>query len=179
MEHLIQTWIAHPFQQEFLEVLEWQWEYVLNPFWKKAGKYASDHGIKIAVEMHPGTSIFNPIGLKQLREIAGPSIGANLDPSHLFYLGMDPNLVIKELDRNIIYHVHAKDSKIDTNKTNLTGVLDLHPMHLVSERSWGYRTLGFGHDEMWWREFVCCLREVGYDGVLSIEHEDSFMSNII
>ena len=170
------NWIAHPFQQEFLEILEWQWDKVLTPFWKEAGQYATDHGVKIAIEMHPGQSVFSPSGLRRLRDIAGPSLGANLDPSHLFYQGMDPNLVIRELGPNFVFHVHAKDAKINPHRTVSDGNLDLNPMHLVLERSWGYRTLGFGHDELWWREFVSSLRSVGYDGSLSIEHEDSLMS---
>ena len=117
--------------------------------------------------MHPGQSVFSPSGLRRLRDIAGPSLGANLDPSHLFYQGMDPNLVIRELGLDFVFHVHAKDAKIDPHRTVSDGNLDLNPMHLVLNRSWGYRTLGFGHSS---------LRSVGYDGSLSIEHEDSLMS---
>ena len=170
------NWVAHTVQEEFIELLKWQWEEVLTPFWKKVGEFALDHGVKVAIEMHPGQSVFSTPGLLRLREIAGPSLGANLDPSHLFYQGMNPSRVVQHLGPNFVFHVHAKDTKIDSQKMALSGGFDLNPMHLVLDRSWGYRTLGFGHGELWWREFVSALRGVGYDGVLSIEHEDSLMS---
>lgn len=170
------NWVAHSFQQEFLDLLEWQWDEVLTPYWKKVGRHAADHRVRVAIEMHPGQSVFNTPGLLRLREIAGPSVGANLDPSHLFYQGMEPSWVVQNLGPDFVFHVHAKDTRIDRHKMALSGGIDLTPMHLVLERSWGYRTLGFGHGELWWREFLSALRSVGYDGVLSIEHEDSLMS---
>jgi sugar phosphate isomerase/epimerase len=170
------NWVAHPWQAEFAELHNWQWNEVLTPFWKKVGQLAADSGVKIAIEMHPGQAVYNTRTLLRLREIAGPSVGANFDPSHLFYQGMDPILVIRTLGEKFIFHVHAKDTRVDPYETALTGGIDMRLMHLVTERAWAYRTLGFGHGEAWWREFVSALRAVGYDGVLSIEHEDSLMS---
>jgi sugar phosphate isomerase/epimerase len=170
------NWVSHPWQPEFVELHNWQWNEVLTPFWNKAARLAADSGVKIAIEMHPGQAVYNTRTLLRLREIAGPFVGANLDPSHLFYQGMDPIRVIRTLGENFIFHVHAKDTRIDLYEMALSGGIDMRPMQLVNERSWAYRTLGFGHGEAWWRDFVSALRAVGYDGVLSIEHEDPLMS---
>ena len=159
-----------------MELLTWQWEEQIKPFWQDLGKFASDLGVKIAIEMHPGQAVYNTRTLCQLREIVGTHLGANLDPSHLFYQGMDPHLVIKTLGKDFVFHVHAKDTRVDPYETALTGGLDVRPMEHVHERAWSYRTLGFGHDELWWRQFVSALQSSGYDGTLSIEHEDPVMS---
>ncbi len=170
------NWVSHFWQPEFREIARWQWDEVLTPFWEKAGQFAADRGIKVAIEMHPGQCVYNTSTLLRLQQIVGPQLGANLDPSHLFYQGMDPHLVIRSLGENSIFHVHAKDARIDPYETALNGVIDLRDETQMSERSWFYRTLGFGHGERWWRDFVSALRAVGYDGVLSIEHEDLMMS---
>ena len=166
------NWVTHPHQPEFGELYRWQWEEVARPFWAEAGRFAADHGVQIAIEMHPGQMVHSTDGLLRLREIAGPALGANIDPSHLFYQGMDPMRVVNALGSGFVFHVHAKDTRIDPHETARTGVIDMR----VGERAWGYRTLGYGHGELWWREFVSALRANGYDGVLSIEHEDPLMS---
>ena len=170
------NWVTHPHQPEFGELHRWQWNEVARPFWDKAGRYAADHGVKIAIEMHPGQMVYSTDGLLRLREIAGPSLGANLDPSHLFHQGMDPMRVVRTFGPDFVFHVHAKDTRIDLYEAARTGVIDMRDMQRVGERAWAYRTLGFGHGELWWREFISALRTVGYDGVLSIEHEDTLMS---
>ena len=170
------NWVTHPWQQEFQELHQWQWNEVLTPFWKRTADFAASHRVKIAIEMHPGQAVYNTAGLQRLREIAGPVIGANLDPSHLFHQGMDPIHVIHALGPNFVFHVHAKDMVLNSYLAARDGVFDLRPMHDISKRTWAYRTLGFGHDELWWRNFISALRIVGYDGVLSIEHEDGLMS---
>jgi sugar phosphate isomerase/epimerase len=173
---LYPNWVNHPWQSEFLELHDWQWDEVITPFWQKVGSFATEHGIKIAIEMHPGQAVYNTRTIVRLREIAGPNLGANFDPSHLFYQGMDPLLVIRTLGENFIFHVHAKDTRLDPYEMALNGGMDMRSFDRLSERAWGYRTLGFGHDNLWWRDFVSALRSVGYDGVLSIEHEDLLMS---
>jgi sugar phosphate isomerase/epimerase len=170
------NWVTHPWQPEFIELYKWQWDEAVTPFWRSAGQYAADHGVRIAIELHPGQAVYNALTLRRLREIAGSNVGANLDPGHLFYLGMDPLLLIRTLGEGFIFHVHAKDARINPFEMAINGGLDMRPMAAVTERSWGYRTVGYGHGELWWREFVSDLRAVGYDGVLSVEHEDSMMS---
>ncbi len=170
------NWVGHPWQAEFGELLEWQWEKVATPYWQKLAAFAANHGVKLAIEMHPGQLVYNTAGLLRLRQIAGSNVGANLDPSHLFYQGIDPLLVIRTLGSDFVFHVHAKDARIDPHEMALNGVIDLRPMEQVTQRAWSYRTLGFGHGEVWWRQFVSALRAVWYDGALSIEHEDPLMS---
>lgn len=162
-------------QDEFPELLERQWDEVISPFWREIGMLASDHGVKIAIEMHPGMSVYNTLGMRRLRDVAGSSVGANLDPSHLPSQGIDPLAVISALGKDFIFHVHAKDCRIDPQQMALNGGMDTRPMEDLGVRSWDYRTVGFGHDAGWWRDFVSLLRIVGYDGALSIEHEDLIM----
>ncbi len=171
------NWVTCTWQREFVELGERQWAEEIEPFWKQAGKFAADHGVKVAIEMHPGQSVYNTRTLLRLREIAGPGLGANLDPSHLFWQGMDPLVVVRALGQNGVFHVHAKDTKIDPQEMALNGGLDTRPTSLVGQRAWAFRTVGYGHGEAWWRDFVSTLRLMGYDGVLSIEHEDRLMGS--
>jgi sugar phosphate isomerase/epimerase len=171
------NWVTCNWQREYVELHERQWAEVIEPFWKQAGAFAADHGVKIAIEIHPGQAVYNTRSLLRLREIAGPSLGANLDPSHLFYQGMDPFVVIKALGKGGVFHVHAKDTRLDPQEMALNGGLDTRPMAMTGERAWVYRTVGYGHSESWWRDFVSTLRLMGYDGVLSIEHEDRLMGS--
>lgn len=170
------NWVTCTWQREFVEMHDRQWSEAIEPFWKQAGKVAADHGVKIAIEMHPGQSVYNTRSLLRLREIVGLHLGANLDPSHLFWQGMDPLVVVHALGMHGVHHVHAKDTRIDPQEMALNGGLDTRPTS-VQQRAWAFRTVGYGHDASWWRDFVSTLRMTGYDGVLSIEHEDRLMGS--
>jgi len=169
------NWVTCPWPPEYLEVLEWQWEKVAIPYWIKRAKFAADHGVKIAIEMHPGFLVYNPETMLKLRAAAGPSVGCNYDPSHMFWQGIDPVAAIRVLG-GAIFHVHAKDTEIYDRNLPMTGVLDTKPYTDERNRAWVFRTCGYGHGEQWWRSFVSTLRMFGYDYVLSIEHEDSLLS---
>ncbi len=170
------NWVTCPWPDDFLKILEWQWNEVLIPYWKEAGAYAKAHGVtRIAFEMHPGFCVYNPETLLKLRAAVGDVIGANFDPSHLIWQGMDPVAAIRELE-GAIYHFHAKDTKIDHYNTAKNGVLDTKHYGDEIHRAWVFRTVGYGNGETYWRDMVSNLRLVGYDRVLSIEHEDSLMS---
>lgn len=170
------NWVTCPWPNDFLEVLDWQWNEVAIPYWTKEVALAEKHGVKqICFEMHPGFLVYNPETLLKLRKAAGKAIGANFDPSHLFWQGIDPCLALRAL-KGAIYHVHAKDTKIDAANTLVNGVLDTKPYSDELNRSWIFRTVGYGHGEEFWTNFVSTLRLVGYDGVLSMEHEDSLMT---
>jgi sugar phosphate isomerase/epimerase len=110
-----------------------------------------------------------------LREIGGEAIGVNFDPSHLFWQGMDPLVCARELG-DAIFHVHMKDTWLDKPNIARTGVLDTKPYTNERERSWIFRTVGYGHGQEFWRALISELRLAGYDGALSIEHEDSILS---
>ncbi len=169
------NWVTCPWPPDFLEILKWQWDEVVTPYWKEHAKFAADHGVKIAIEMHPGFVVYNPETMLRLRDIAGKNIGCNYDPSHMFWQSIDPIGAIRVLGDSI-FHVHAKDTQIYAANLPTTGVLDTKPYTEERNRTWIFRTCGYGHGEEWWREFVSTLRMYGYDYVLSIEHEDSLLS---
>ena len=170
------NWVTCPWPGDFLTILEYQWNEVLIPYWKEAAAFAEAHNVRrIAFEMHPGFCVYNPETCLKLREAVSPILGANLDPSHLLGQGIKPANAIRYLG-DAIYHVHAKDTKIDEINTAANGVLDTKHYSDEIHRAWVFRTVGYGHGEAFWRDFVDNLRLVGYDRVLSIEHEDSLMS---
>ena len=169
------NWVTCPWPGDFLTILNWQWKEKLIPYWTEVGVFCKEHGVRIAFEMHPGFCVYNTETLLKLRRAVGDVVGANLDPSHLIWQGMDPVAVIREL-AGAIYHVHAKDTKIDKYNTAKNGVLDTKHYGDEIHRSWIFRTVGYGNGETYWRDFVSNLRLCGYDRVLSIEHEDSVMS---
>ena len=169
------NWVTCPWPPDYQKVLHWQWNEVVTPYWTEHAKFAADHGVKIAIEMHPGFVVYSPETMLRLRSIAGPSVGCNFDPSHLFWQNIDPIAAIRVL-QDAIFHVHAKDTQIYQNNLARAGVLDTKPYTNERERSWIFRTCGYGHGAEWWTEFVSTLRMFGYDSVLSIEHEDSLLS---
>lgn len=169
------NWVTCPWPPEYRDVLEWQWNEVVAPYWVKRGEFAAQHGVKIAIEMHPGFVAYSPETLLRLRSIAGPSIGCNYDPSHMFWQGIDPIAAIRILG-DAIFHVHAKDTQLYPANLPRTGVLDTKLYTDERNRGWIFRTCGYGHGAEWWKEFVSTLRMFGYDYVLSIEHEDSLLS---
>ncbi len=172
------NWATCAWPEDYLEVLDYQWNKVLIPYWKEQAEFAKAHGIKkIAFEMHPGFCVYNPETLLKLRNAVGDIIGANFDPSHLFWQGIDPVAAIRYLgEQNAIYFFHAKDTKIDEINTAKNGVLDTKHYSDEIHRSWIFRTLGYGHGMSTWKDIMSALRMVGYDGPISIEHEDSLMS---
>ena len=172
------NWVTCPWPEDFLKVLDWQWDEVVIPYWQDASAFAAEHGVtKIAFEMHPGFVVYNVETLLKLRSAVGDSIGANLDPSHLFWQGVDAVEAIKVLGANdAIFHMHAKDTSIDRRNVAVNGALDAKHYDDVLGRSWTFRTVGYGQGEQVWRDIVSALRAVDYDYVMSIEHEDQLMS---
>lgn len=178
------NWVTCAWPPEYGKVLEYQWTEVLLPFWSKKAKEAANEGVKIAFEAHPGFSVYNPETILRLRAVGAaigsdcPSnLGANLDPSHFFWQGIDPVEAARVLgDAGAIFHVHGKDCGIDPYNTRRNGTLDTKSYGDLHNRSWVFRTCGYGHGDEFWKPFVSMLRAKGYDGVISIEHEDSYMS---
>lgn len=174
---LYPNWPVAPWPNDFQEVLKWQWENKIIPYWKETGKYASDRGIQIGLELHGGFSVHTPGTLLRLREAVGEVIGANLDPSHLWWQGIDPVQAIRILGREkAIHHFHAKDTAIDPVNVNKHGITDMQSYELKMDRAWQFRSVGFGHDLKTWADIISELRLVDYDYVVSIEHEDGLMS---
>ena len=169
------NWVTCPWPPEFLELLEWQWSEKVLPFWTEQAQFARDHGVRLAIEMHPTFVVYSPETMLKLRAAVGETIGCNFDPSHLFWQGIDVLAAIRQLGP-AIYHVHAKDTMLWQANINSSGVLDTKPYKDEANRAWIFRTVGYGHGAEFWTNFVSTLRLVGYDDVLSIEHEDSLMS---
>ncbi len=171
------NWVTCPWPDDFTAILDYQWNEVLIPYWKKMTAFAVEHGIeKIAFEMHPGFCVYNPETLMKLRKaVDSDVIGANFDPSHLFWQGIDPVYAIRYLG-DAIHFFHAKDTKIDDINSKTQGVLDTKHYGDEINRSWIFRSVGYGHDYQTWKDMMSALRMVGYDDAISIEHEDSLMT---
>jgi len=171
------VWVTCPWPDDFLEVLDWQWKEKVIPYWREQDAFLKAHNVRVAIEAHPGFVVYNTETMLRLRQECGDSIGVNFDPSHLFWQGMDPIVCIKELGQaGAIYHFHAKDTMIDPQNTAVNGVLDTKSYRDELNRSWIFRSVGYGHGEELWKQIISTLQLVGYEGAISIEHEDSLMS---
>ena len=173
----VPNWITAPWPPEHAEALEYQWEEVAIPTWSDIADHAADRGVNVCIEMHPNMLVYEPTGLLRLREATNERIGANFDPSHLYWQGIDVIEAIRFLgERDAIHHFHAKDTGLYESNARVKGYLDTNPYTDEPNRSWLFRSIGYGHDEAHWKEVVSTLRMVGYEDALSIEHEDSLTS---
>ena len=170
------NWVTCPWPPEFLQMLDYQWNEVAIPYWRELERFAADHGVRIAFEMHPGMLVYNVETLLRLRAATGPALGCNFDPSHLWWNGVDAAAAIRALGE-AIFHVHGKDCFVDQSNIRVNGCNDHKPYDRILDRAWTFRSIGYGHDAAVWKEIVSTLRLVGYDYVISIEHEDALMSN--
>lgn len=170
------NWVVSSWPPETQAILRYQREEKLIPFWTEIAALARENGVeRIALELHGNQCVYNVPSLLKLRAAIGPVIGANLDPSHLFWMGADP-LVAAEALGPALYHVHAKDTFLNPPVQATTSLLENGSLMDIPARSWSYITLGFGHGETWWRQFCYRLKMAGYDGWLSIEHEDVLLN---
>lgn len=169
------NWVTTPWPPEFLDVLEWQWEKKAIPYWRDAARFAAENGVKVALEAHPGFVVYNVDTMLKLRAAVGPNLGINFDPSHFFWQGVDAPSAIRALG-DAIFHVHAKDVALDRQNVAVNGVIDTKSYRRMPDRSWLFRSVGWGHDELEWKRIVSALRLAGYDYVMSIEHEDALAS---
>ena len=169
------NWITVAWPPETAMIINYQWEKVAIPYWKKLVTYSKQVGIdKLCIEQHAHQLVYNTETLLRLRDEVGNTVGVNFDPSHMLWMGGEPLTAIRPLAK-AIYHVHAKDTRIDHDNRRVNTLFEHKPNAQVSKRSWNYVTLGYGQDESFWRDFVTLLKQVGYDDVLSIEHEDQSM----
>lgn len=175
---LMPNWVVSSWPPETQTMLKFQWEQKLLPFWTEIVALANSSGVeRIALELHGNQCIYNVPSLLKLRDMVGPVIGANLDPSHLFWMGADPLIAAERLGK-AVYHVHAKDTFLNPPVQATTSLLENGSLTDIPARAWSYITLGFGHGEEWWRQFCYRLKMGGYDGWLSIEHEDVLLNSL-
>jgi sugar phosphate isomerase/epimerase len=167
------SWVTCSWPDDYPETLEWQWSERVVPYWLEAADFARERGVRVAIEPHPGFVVYNTATMLRLREAAGEAVGTNFDPSHLFWQQIDPTASARAL-RGAIFHVHAKDTAFDEGRLARDGVLETRVS--PDERSWIFCSVGDGHPVEFWRELVVALRDAGYDGALSIEHEDPLRS---
>jgi DNA-(apurinic or apyrimidinic site) lyase len=172
------NWVTAPWPGEHADAHEYQWEEVAIPYWSDIADHAAQFGVNVAIEMHPNMLVYEPSGMLRLREETNEHVGANFDPSHLYWQGIDGTDAIRFLgEHDAIHHFHAKDTKVYDAQARYKGVLDTTPYDEEADRSWLFRSVGYGHGEEHWKDVVSTLRMVGYDGALSIEHEDSLTSS--
>ena len=152
-------------------------------------RFAADHGVKVALELHPHNIVFNSADVYRLIELTGAThIGVELDASHLFWQQMDPVAVVRELGP-LVLQVAAKDVRINSQNAALHGVLDDSFRRLTPEENrtnlggdewanewprdsaWDFVALGRGHDTAYWMEFLRALYEVDPEMLVNIEHE--------
>jgi len=173
------NWVTCAWPDEFRDILDYQWNEVVIPYWSEQNKFLKEHNVKFCIEMHPGFVCYSNDTLLKLRDAAGEQIGANFDPSHLWWQGIDPIAAVKQLaEQGALFHVHAKDTRIDPQNSALNGNLDTKSYGDIAKRSWVFRSVGYGHSLEWWKDFCSVLRTYGYDYVLSIEHEDGLMNSL-
>ena len=170
-------WVWYPWPEDAVALRRRNWEATVA-FWRRKVEVAERHGVsRIAFELHPLHVVYNVPTLLAFRAEVGERIGANIDPSHLFWQRMDPLAVVRALGQ-AVYHVHMKDTEIDEAQVALAGVLDDRPFDVPAERAWVFRTVGRIRPRRWWAAFVEALREAGYDDSLSIEQEDPYTTQV-
>jgi sugar phosphate isomerase/epimerase len=170
------NWVTTAWPRENQDILRYQWDDVLIPYWRDLATLARRHGVaRICLELHGHQAVYSVSTLLRLRAAVGDIVGANLDPSHLMWMGADPIAAARALGP-AIHHVHAKDTAIDAVNAGRDGVLETTPSARTAERAWNYVTLGYGRDEAWWKRFCLAVAAAGYDDAMSIEHEDASMS---
>ncbi|SJM71790.1 sugar phosphate isomerase/epimerase [Gulosibacter sp. 10] len=172
------NWITVAWPPYTADILRYQWDEVLLPYWSELVPFAERHGVdELAIEMHGHQNVYNPETLLRLRDAVGPAVGANFDPSHLMWMGGDVIGAIDEL-KGAIHHVHAKDVRLEKRFLGRNTALETASFADPEHRSWNFVTMGYGHDETFWTEFMVALRRADFDGILSIEHEDMLIDPI-
>jgi len=172
-QDLVPNWVTTSWPPETQTILKYQWDEVALPYWHDLADHGRRSDVRFAVEMHGAQLVYNVTTLLRLREAIGGIVGANLDPSHLMWMGADPRMVARALS-GAIHNVHAKDVRFQPHVVDVNGILGAQPPEQAADRPWNYVTLGLGYPggAQFWGQFLTDLRTSGYDGTLSIEHED-------
>jgi sugar phosphate isomerase/epimerase len=177
-EDRVPNWITYTvsWPATLKDRLDYQWNEVAIPYWRKLVAKAEACGVeRFALENFSAMLVWNPATLFRLRAAVGPTVGLNLDPSHLIWMGADPIAAARALG-GAIHHVHGKDVRLERGPVDVNGVLETRPVEDVAERAWNYVAVGCGQDLRWWKEFFSVVRMTGYDDWVSLEMEDLTMS---
>ena len=191
----VANWVVNPWDSQYLDILDYQWNEVAVPFWTDIQARAADADVRICIEMHPHNLVFNPATLLRLIEQTdGTHIGAEMDPSHLFWQGIDPVAAVRHLG-DLVFHAAAKDTRINADNVKLFGVLDDRftrttedPLNLGGDNTlnqwprqpaWQFVAVGRGHGvDDFWVPFLQALHEIDPDMAVNIEHEDTELDQI-
>lgn len=172
------NWITVAWPPYTADILKYQWDDVILPYWSELVPFAESHGVnQLALEMHGHQAVYSPATLLRLRDVVGPTVGANFDPSHLIWMGADVLDAIGQL-KGAIHHVHAKDTRMEKTHLGRNTALETASFADPENRSWNFVTMGYGKDEQFWTQFMVALRRAEFDGILSIEHEDIMIDPI-
>src|SRR3954451_16175089 len=190
------AWHVNPWDSGYLDSLEYQWDDAAVPFWREIDALARVHDVKVCIEMHPQNLVFNPPTLQRLVEKTNAThVGAEMDPSHLFWQGIDPVAAVEHLG-DLVFHAAAKDTRINEENVRLFGVLDdrftrtpadRNPLNLGGRNtltqwparpSWQFVAVGRGHGEEFWAPFLRALHAVDPGMAVNIEHEDTELDQI-
>ena len=191
------NWVVNPWDSQYLDILDYQWQQVAIPFWKDLNARAAAADVKVCIEMHPHNLVFNPPTLQRLVEQTNAThVGAEMDPSHLFWQGMDPVTCVQYLG-DLVFHAAAKDTRINPGNANVYGVLDdrfartpadANPLNLGGTNTlnqwpknpaWEFVAVGRGHGvDDFWVPFLQALHAVDPDIAVNIEHEDQAFDQV-
>ncbi len=134
-------------------------------------------GVRFAFEVHPSEIAYDYWTAKRMLDAIGhrPAFGLNWDPSHMVWQQIDPvGFIVDFADR--IYHVHCKDSKVQTGNGR-NGRLSSHLPWADPRRGWDFVSVGLG--DVPWQRCFRALNSIGYDGPLSVEWEDAGMDRLV
>ncbi len=193
----VANWVVNPWDSQYLDILDYQWNEVALPFWRDIDARAAAAGVKVAIEMHPHNIVFNPPTLQRLvSETGATHVGAEMDPSHLFWQGIDPVTAVEFLGP-LVFHAAAKDTRINPENVTRFGVLDdrftrtpadANPLNLGGDNtlnqwpaspSWQFVAVGRGHGVAeFWVPFLQALHAIDPDMAVNIEHEDAELDQI-
>ncbi|WP_461163095.1 sugar phosphate isomerase/epimerase family protein [Arthrobacter sp. R4-81] len=188
------NWAVNPWDSAYLDILDYQWDLAV-PYWRDIDARAAQADVKVAIEMHPHNIVFNPATLLRLIERTDAThVGAEMDPSHLFWQGIDPIAATRALG-DVVFHAAAKDTRINP-ACAINGVLDdrfrrlgaqeertnIGGRYFVNEwprnSSWDFVSVGKGHPVEFWSNFLAVLQEIDPDMAVNIEHEDAELGRV-
>ncbi|MDT7706338.1 MAG: hypothetical protein QOG20_1945 [Pseudonocardiales bacterium] len=190
------AWSVLPWDSSYLDARDYQWNEVAVPYWRDVQARAADADVRVCIEMHPHNVVYNPATMLRLAEqIDATHVGAEMDPSHLMWQGIDPVRAIEALG-GLVYHAAAKDVRIN-DAVQVNGVLDDRHGRVAADdpnaislggrytlstwpenSSWDFVAVGRGHDVAYWSRFLAALQKVDPDMAVNIEHEDAELGQL-